>query len=110
MKPAVTATMNLNGIKPPAAGRHCQQPPGKDYRQAGKTKVMTLAADEFIRRFLQHAAPGGFHRIRHFGFLANRHCAEKLALCRALLAAPQPEPPSARCWQDRLRRWRRLGR
>ena len=75
----------------------------KDYRHDAKTKVMTLAADEFIRRFLQHTVPNGFHRIRHFGFLANRHRAEKLALCRNLLAAPTPEPPSARRWQDRLR-------
>ncbi len=65
----------------------------KDYRQGGKTKTMTLPADEFIRRFLQHIVPDGFHRIRHFGFLANRHRAAKLALCRRLLAAPPPEPP-----------------
>src|SRR5438093_1443616 len=43
----------------------------KDYRQGGITKVMTLDADEFIRRFLLHALPDGFHRIRHYGFLAN---------------------------------------
>jgi hypothetical protein len=75
----------------------------KDYRQGGKTKTMTLTADEFIRRFLQHIVPDGFHRIRHFGFLANHHRAAKLALCRRLLAAPPPVPPSARRWQDRLR-------
>jgi len=75
----------------------------KDYRQGGATKVMTLAADEFIRRFLQHTLPDGFHRIRHIGFLANRHRARKLALCRALLAAPPPEPRPARRWQERLR-------
>jgi hypothetical protein len=66
----------------------------KDYRHHGKTKVMTLAADEFIRRFLLHAVPDGFHRIRHIGFLANGHRAAKLALCRALLAAPKPERSS----------------
>src|SRR5271156_5280176 len=43
----------------------------KDYRQDGKTKLMTLDADEFIRRFLLHALPDGFHRIRYYGFLAN---------------------------------------
>jgi len=75
----------------------------KDYRQDGKTKVMTLAADEFIRRFLQHAVPDGFHRIRHIGFLANGHRTEKLALCRDLLAAPPPEPTPPRPWQERLR-------
>ena len=48
---------------------------------------MTLAADEFIRRFLLHTLPDGFHRIRHYGFLANGHRAAKLALCRRLLDA-----------------------
>jgi hypothetical protein len=62
----------------------------RDYRDHNKSKVMTLAADEFIRRFLLHALPDGFHRIRHYGFLANRHRADKLALCRRLLAAPAP--------------------
>lgn len=64
----------------------------RDYRQHGKAKLMTLAADEFIRRFLLHTLPDGFHRIRHYGFLANGHRAEKLALCRKLLDAPPPEP------------------
>ena len=49
---------------------------------------MALDADEFIRRFLLHTLPDGFHRIRHYGFLANGHRAAKLALCRELLAAP----------------------
>ena len=58
---------------------------------------MTLAADEFIRRFLLHTLPHGFHRIRHYGFLGNRHRAEKLALCRRLLAisAATPVPGEA---------------
>jgi hypothetical protein len=64
----------------------------KDYRHHGKTKLMTIDADEFIRRFLLHSLPDGFHRIRHYGFLANGHRAEKLALCRRLLDAPPPEP------------------
>ena len=75
----------------------------KDYRQQGKTKTMTLPADEFIRRFLQHTVPDGFHRIRHIGFLANSHRGEKLAQCRRLLAVPPPEPVPPRRWQDRLR-------
>jgi putative transposase/transposase-like zinc-binding protein len=75
----------------------------KDYRQDARTKVMTLPADEFIRRFLQHTVPDGFHRIRHIGFLANRHRTAKLALCRDLLAAPPPDDPPPRRWQDRLR-------
>jgi Putative transposase/Transposase zinc-binding domain len=57
----------------------------RDYHHHNKNKVMTLAADEFIRRFLLHALPDGFHRIRHCGFLANRRRADKLALCRRLL-------------------------
>ena len=75
----------------------------KDYRHHGKTKVMTLAADEFMRRFLQHTVPDGFHRIRHVGFLANGHRMAKLALCRALLDAPTPEQPQQQPWRDRYR-------
>jgi len=58
----------------------------RDYRHHNKSKVMTLAADEFIRLFLLHTLPDGFHRIRHYGFLGNRHRGEKLARCRQLLA------------------------
>lgn len=54
---------------------------------------MKLKAVEFIRRFLMHVLPLGFVRIRHYGFLANRVCREKLELCRSLLAAAtSPEP------------------
>jgi hypothetical protein len=66
----------------------------KDYRHHGKPKVMTLGAREFIRRFLLHTLPDGFHRIRHYGFLANGHRAAKLALCRGLLAAPPTIEPA----------------
>ncbi len=48
---------------------------------------MTLDADEFIRRFLLHALPDGFHRIRYYGFLANGQRGDNLALCRRLLDA-----------------------
>jgi len=61
----------------------------KDYRHNDATKIMKLAPDEFIRRFLLHALPDGFHRIRHFGFMANGHRAARLALCRSLLADQQ---------------------
>jgi hypothetical protein len=67
----------------------------KDYRQNGATKLMRLVPHEFIRRFLLHTLPDGFHRIRHIGFLANGHRATKLALCRALLGAA--EPSAAAC-------------
>ncbi|MBI2747759.1 MAG: IS91 family transposase [Burkholderiales bacterium] len=60
----------------------------KDYRDAGKDKTMTLSAEDFIRRFLQHALPSGFQRIRYYGFLANCHRARKIELCRRLLATP----------------------
>lgn len=76
----------------------------KDYRQHSKTKLMTLDADEFIRRFLLHALPDGFHRIRHYGFLANGGRNDRLALCRQLLAVRQLPPdrdagtdPFAKC-------------
>ena len=57
----------------------------KDYRQNGAEKIMRLKPDEFIRRFLLHTLPDGFHRIRYFGFMANGHRAAKIASCRALL-------------------------
>ena len=62
----------------------------RDYADGDRVKIMTLAAEEFIRRFLLHVVPGGFVRIRHFGFLANRTRRAKLARCRALLAQPAP--------------------
>jgi len=77
----------------------------KDYRHHGKTKTMTLSADEFIRRFLLHTVPDGFHRIRNVGFLANGHRTAKLALCRTLLAVPPPEPSPR---QSLLERYQQL--
>jgi hypothetical protein len=71
----------------------------KDYRHNGRPRIMTLDADEFIRRFLLHTLPDGFHRIRHYGYLANGCRAAKLALCRRLLGdAPvesAAEPPKS---------------
>lgn len=77
----------------------------RDYRHHNKAKVMTLAAHEFIRRFLLHALPDGFHRIRHYGFLANGHRAAKLALIRQLLAAPPPDaaPAPSADYRERYR-------
>jgi hypothetical protein len=66
----------------------------KDYRDKGKTryKTMTLGAGEFLRRFLLHVLPGGFHRIRHYGLLANGARRSTLALVRELLrVTPTPE-------------------
>jgi hypothetical protein len=67
----------------------------KDYAHGGGQKTMTLKATEFIRRFLLHVLPSGFVRIRHYGFLANRICREKLALCRALLGVEATPVPVA---------------
>jgi hypothetical protein len=64
----------------------------KDYRHESRQKVMQLEAQEFMRRFLLHVLPAGFQRIRHYGLLANRYRAVKLARCRQLLAEPEPEP------------------
>lgn len=80
----------------------------KDYRRAGadRQQVMTLGADEFIRRFLLHVLPRGFHRIRHYGLLAGSACKANLLLARELLnvVAPpddgtskKPEDFSPRC-------------
>jgi hypothetical protein len=57
----------------------------KDYREDGKTKAMTLDADEFIRRFLLHTLPTSFHRIRYYGFLTNGNRSDNIVLCRRLL-------------------------
>ena len=58
---------------------------------------MTLATPEFIRRFLSHVLPSGFHRIRHYGLLANGQRADNIAKARELLAVPAPvaEPEPA---------------
>ena len=62
----------------------------KDYRLDGpeRYKVMTLATDEFIRRFLMHVLPAGFHRIRYYGLLASGRRAENIARARQLLTPP----------------------
>ena len=66
----------------------------KDYRRAGAERygTMTLAAGEFIRRFLLHVLPRGFHRIRHYGLLAASARRSTLARARELLAVPPPDP------------------
>jgi hypothetical protein len=66
----------------------------KDYRNQGQQKTMTLSAEEFIRRFLLHVLPHGFHRIRYYGFQGNRYRKEKLDQCRQLLGMPIPEVPT----------------
>jgi hypothetical protein len=79
----------------------------KDYRDHSQQKTMTLSAEEFIRRFLLHVLPHGFHRIRYYGFLGNRNRQEKLALCRQLLGMPIPQvrqqPSEAQDYRDRCK-------
>jgi hypothetical protein len=78
-------------------GKVCFQ--WKDYANGNQQRTMTLDGVEFLRRFLLHVLPKGFMRIRYYGFLANRHRKEKLALCRKLLGLPEkttlsvPETP-----------------
>jgi hypothetical protein len=72
----------------------------KDYRRNGRMRfrMMTLSPDEFIRRFLLHVLPKGFHRIRHYGLLASATCKANVARARELIAAPTPPveaPPDA---------------
>ncbi len=71
----------------------------KDYRgnARDREKIMRLDPHEFIRRFLLHVLPDGFHRMRHFGFLANSHRRDRIGLCRRILDQPssaggQPQP------------------
>ena len=65
----------------------------KDYRRGGRSSVMRLAPHEFIRRFLLHVLPDGFHRIRHYGFLAKGDRGDTLAHVRNLLHEPDGEAP-----------------
>jgi Putative transposase len=91
----------------------------KDFRKSGRRKnqVMRIEVGEFMRRFLLHILPNGFHRVRHYGLLANGHRAGKLATCRDLLAAapaavdrqkendlrgPNYQPPPCPCCGRRM--------
>lgn len=71
----------------------------RDYRHGNASRNMTLRAHEFIRRFLLHCLPDGFHRIRHYGFLANGIRRARLALIRQLLAKMPPEPEKRKAVQ-----------
>ena len=91
---------------PVRPARRLRALPLHDYRRAGasRKKTMTLTATEFIRRMLLHVLPPGFHRIRHYGFLANRNRRQKLTECRRLLCTPPPAAeagPVATDYRDR---------
>ena len=64
----------------------------KDYQRGHRLRTLTLDAVEFLRRLLLHVPPHGFHRLRHFGFLAHRVRQEKLAQCRILLGQATRPP------------------
>lgn len=71
----------------------------RDYSDGSKQKIMTVSADEFIRRFLLHILPQGFRKIRHFGIFASRNKTKRLALCRKLTDTRftfKPETPAER--------------
>lgn len=72
-------------------------------RNRGEKRLLTLTGQEFMRRFLLHVLPPSFVRIRHYGYLANAHRSEQLALCRTLLQLSEaPQELAIRLWQDRL--------
>jgi hypothetical protein len=78
--------------------------PYRDYARGGRERRLTLSADEFLRRFVQHVLPRGFVKARHFGLLANRERQARLAQARALLgraalatAAVAPAEAPGRC-------------
>lgn len=74
----------------------------KDYRRKGEKagRTMTLSADDFLRRFLLHVLPDGFHRIRHYGLFANGHRVKKIKLCRELLGSLQADNDNIRKDQE----------
>jgi len=77
----------------------------RDRNDKDTIKLMTLAASEFIRRFLLHILPDGFVKIRHYGILSNRNRKSKMALCKKLLGAPsRHEKREKESWQDLLAR------
>jgi Putative transposase/Transposase zinc-binding domain len=80
----------------------------RDYHHHHKNKLMTLTADEFIRRFLLPVLPEGFQRIRHYGFLGNRCRVAKLAQCRRLCAPSLPLPPGSPLPSDSRRSYTHL--
>jgi len=76
----------------------------KDYRRKNRIGLMTLDADEFIRRFLIHVLPRGFMRLRHYGLFANRDRAKNLAKCQLLLGQPElagTPAPKLSDWKSR---------
>ncbi len=79
----------------------------RDYADDNRQKTMTLKADEFIRRFLLHALPERYVRIRHFGLLANRSRKDNIAICRKIIGSGKTvtkENARQETWQEQLLR------
>jgi len=79
----------------------------RDYANGNCQKIMTLQADEFIRRFLTHVLPTRFVRIRHFGLLANRNRKDNIAVCRNIIGGDKPitkKEVKPETWQEQLLR------
>lgn len=74
----------------------------KDYADHNRAKTMILEVNEFIRRFLMHILPPGFHKIRYYGILATRNRTTKLTQARKRLGQPPIQKPAARSWQELL--------
>ena len=74
----------------------------KDYNNGNKRKIMQLDAQEFIRRFMMHILPPGFHKIRYYGILATRNRGTKLAQARKVLGQKPIQKPPRRSWQQML--------
>jgi hypothetical protein len=85
-------------------GAGCVRFRWKDYADHDRMKILTLPADEFLRRFLLHVVPRGFMRIRHFGLLANRTRRATLARCRSLLGQLPPEETVPESTADLMQR------
>src|SRR5271166_4716948 len=97
-RPTLTKTEKSNRTNQVSWRTHERIAPLTRSSPCGRQKTMTLKAGEFIRRFLIHVLPDGFHRIRYYGFLGNRHRAGKLTRCRELLGMSSPgsgdDPPA----------------
>ncbi len=76
----------------------------RDARRGNTRDIMTLEAEEFIRRFLLHVLPRGLMRIRHYGVLGNRCRKGQLSACRALLNQPEPTPRPPESVAELMRR------
>ena len=80
----------------------------KDYRDHNQQRIMTLRAEEFLRRFLLHVLPTGLQRIRYYGLLGNRYRERKLARCRHLLGMSPSQAPTAEPRQDYRDRYQQV--